>query len=185
MSTPSAPHFAVDEFERRIGEGDPGVRGRAELRCGRLYNPGPTYIPYMRVRDQIRNALDESIISAGLPLEVGSCGGVRYGGGFIPAPDVLVFEPSGSLTLTPLANVRLIAEIADNARRRKDLLGPKRLAYAEAGLLEYWVADFKERVVHRFSAPTDCDYGCAAKIPEGEEIASDTLPGVAIGFLFP
>ncbi len=172
-----------DEFEAMIGKGAADILGRVELREGTLYRMNAQYVPHMRMKLALYGALLQSVSAAGLRLEIGVVGTVRYGDGFAPLPDVFIWSPSPTETSVPGHAVKLVAEIADSTLA--DDLGDKRAAYAKAGLPEYWVVDLKARALHRFAAPAAGEYARAAVFREGEHVASETLPGVEITLAFP
>lgn len=172
-----------DEFERLVGKGAAEVLGRVELRDGALHRTNAQYVPHMRMKMTVYDALKAAIASSGLPLEIGSEGTVRYERGFSPLPDVVVWTPTPTTTSIPGLAVKLIVEVADITLA--DDLGIKRTDYAKAGLPEYWVVDLGARAFHRFSAPAADGYARAAVFREGEQVASETLAGVAIRLAFP
>jgi Uma2 family endonuclease len=182
---PAITFVTDDEFDRLVVLGDPRVRGRVELREGALKRMNAEYTPHARLATRVARALEDAVTAAGLPLEVVQGGTVRFGAGFSPMPDVLVWTPTAYSIEGPFpaAAVKLVVEVAD--KTRSDDLGDKRRAYAKAGLAEYWVADIQKRLVHRFSAPVDGDYATAGEFRAGEAVESATLPGVVMTVQFP
>lgn len=174
-----------DEFERLIGEGAPEVQGRVELRNGALRRIDPMnsqYVPHAWMKRKLARELEDAAAEAGLELDVLTECSVRFGGGFNPLPDVVIWVPSAIAKSIPGEDVRLVVEVADTTQA--DDLGDKRDDYAKAGP-EYWVVDMKARTLHRFSRPREGVYPPATPFREGEEVVSATLPGVAIRLMFP
>ncbi|MCG8443858.1 MAG: Uma2 family endonuclease [Caulobacterales bacterium] len=179
---PPVCRISDDEFDAMIGRGAAEILGRVELRDGALHRMNSQYVPHMRMKLAMFQALSAALTGAGSPLEVGVEATVRFGDGFSPLPDVFIWKPSNVEGTAPGADVALVVEVADSTLA--DDIGPKRIAYAKAGLPEYWVVDLKARALHRFSAPTGEDFAKAAVFREGEEVASDTLAGVAVTLAF-
>jgi Uma2 family endonuclease len=182
---PAITFVTDDEFDRLVVLGDPRVRGRVELREGALKRMNAEYTPHARLATRIARALEDAMTAARLPLEVVQGGTVRFGGGFSPMPDVLVWTPTAYSIEGPFPGsaLELAVEVAD--KTRADDLGDKRRDYAKAGLPEYWVADIQKRQFRRFSAPADGDYAADDVFLEGEAVQSATLPGVVVTVQFP
>ena len=66
-----------------------------------------------------------------------------------------------------------IVEVSVSSRRID--LGPKKAAYARAGIPDYWVVDAVERGVHAFSGPRDGAYQNELFVPAGEPIIVPAL----------
>jgi Uma2 family endonuclease len=183
---PIARFISDDEFERLIDRGAPEIQGRVELRNGVLRRIDPMnqqHVPHAAMKKKMARALEDAVAAAGLPLDVLTECTVRFGGGFIPLPDVVVWTPSATKKSIPGADVRLLVEIADTTQR--DDLGDKKDHYAKANAPELWVIDLKARVLHRFAGPRDGAYPEPKLFPEGEIVESATFPGLAIQLLFP
>jgi len=103
-------------------------------------------------------------------------------------PDVIYFKPDTATRIELDRHVRfapdLAIEILSPSTAAIDR-GRKRDLLARYAVPEYWVVDMKKRTLHRFSGPREGDYPAATLFREGEEVASVTLPGVAIRLAFP
>ncbi len=66
-----------------------------------------------------------------------------------------------------------VVEVSVSSRRID--LGPKKAAYARAGIPDYWVVDAVERGVHAFSDPRDGAYQNELFVPAGEMLIVPAL----------
>jgi len=172
---PGPLRLSDEEYDRLIETGIAERLGRVELRGGELWRMSPQYAPHMRMRLAVWRALDATLGQG--PLEIGLEVTVAFPG-FMPDPDVSVFERRAYRKSIPGEAVRLIIEIAHSTL--DDDLGDKRDRYAAAGLSEYWVVDMPNRQVLRFHAPQGGVFQAAESVPAGAACASLTLDGVIL-----
>jgi Uma2 family endonuclease len=177
IAAPPAARLTDDEYERLCKVGAFGDR-RVELIGGRVVEMNPTYTLHALTRRAIARALERALSAAGVKLETIEELSVRFGGGFFPLPDVLVWDMQrlDGPVLGPEA--RLVVEVSDETLA--DDLGEKRAHYAAAGLPEYWVVDVRGHVVHQFAEPRGGAFGAARVHPFGARIESLTLAGVTV-----
>lgn len=109
----------------------------------------PQYIPHARVKRLLAQALAESVSAAGLAWVVDQEVSVAFGDAFDPMPDIVVWDAAVGDGEGPVPReaVRLIVEVSDASLA--DDLGDKLEDYARSGLVEYWVADVRGRLVLR------------------------------------
>jgi Uma2 family endonuclease len=169
----TAAQFSV-MVEAGAFTGDLGV----ELRGGLLYQTNPQYVPHLRAKSELHEALLKALWPLGSPLRVASEGSVLLGDSEVPQPDLIVWEPLRSRGPVPGERVRLVVEVSDTTLA--DDLGRKRALYAAASIPEYWVADLPGRAVHQYRAPADGVYARSAVVPFGGTIRSATLAGLAV-----
>lgn len=172
--------FTDDEFEALLESSKLDRMGRFELRRGALARMNAQFTPHLQAKMQLLWAVRDAIKDAGLVLEIGSEGTVKFGDGFSPLPDIVVYEPHAGKKAIPGSVVRWIIEVADSTLA--DDLGDKREDYARAGLAEYWVADVNAKVIHAFADP-DREAGVyrrATLTPFGADAPSLTLAGVIV-----
>ena len=169
----TAAQFSV-MVEAGAFTGDRGV----ELRGGLLYEMNPQYVPHLRAKSELHEALLKALWALGSPLRVASEGSVLLGEGDVPQPDLIVWEPVRVRGPVPGERVRLAVEVSDTTLA--DDLGRKRALYAAASIPEYWVADLSGRALHQHWAPADGAYARSAVVPFGGMIRSATLAGLAI-----
>lgn len=160
-----------DQFEDMARKGAFSRIGRVELRAGMLTPRAPIHVPQARIGGSLVVAFAVAVTQAGLPLGVLGHVSVRFGGGFQPIPDVVVFEraclPAGFDGPMPRNAVKLAIEVAGSTL--PDDLGPKCRAYAAAGLPEYWVVDVRARQVIQHAEPAPvgegADFGVRRSVP--------------------
>lgn len=120
----------------------------------------------------------EALAQSNLTLRVNGEVSIRFGGGFQPTADLVVWDPAGVAAgydgPIPGQTVRLVIEVA--VASLADDLGQKLLDYAQAGLAEYWVADVAARVIHRCVEPYGEGYRRRDVIRFGEPLSALTLP---------
>lgn len=170
--------FTDDEFERLLGETALDRMGRFELRRGELSRMNAQYAPHGIVKSQLFRKISEALEKTNLGLRAAVETSVRFGNGFSPLPDILVFHPFQGRKAIPGDKVLWIVEVSDSTL--SDDLGDKLQEYARAGLPEYWVADINARAIHLFADPFEGAYRKAALAQFGERVAALTLEGVLV-----
>jgi Uma2 family endonuclease len=105
-----------------------------------------------------------------------------------PEPDVVlaIRDPLAYSTHHPTAmEVLLVIEVADSSLKYD--LETKALAYAKAGISEYWVLDVFDRKLHVFRQPSELGYQSQTILAETLDITPLALPDcvVAIRALLP
>ncbi len=180
MNAPSRPPLILtdDQFEDMGRRGAFEKVGRVELRGGMIAPMNPVYYPHANVVFELGIALREAVRKAGLALQVHVEISARFGGGFLPTVDVVVWDqasaPADLDGPVPGAAVRLAVEVADSSLG--DDLGAKLIDYAQTGLAEYWVADVKSRTIFQHRDPGATGYGTRVAIRFGDVAAALTLP---------
>lgn len=156
--------------------------GRVELRDGVIVRMSPIHVPHARARMHITQALLESVRRTMPELEVTDEVTIRFGGGFQPTADIVIWAPEGDVAAldgpVPGVTVKLVVEVSDATIG--DDLGDKLAAYARAGVPEYWVVDVKARVIFQHAAPGPEGYGERKTLRFGEQAASLTLPDIDV-----
>jgi hypothetical protein len=104
----TAAQFSV-MVEAGAFTGDLGV----ELRGGLLYQMNPQYVPHLRAKSELHEALLKALWALGSPLRVASEGSVLLGDSEVPQPDLIVWEPLRSRGPVPGERVRLVVEVSD------------------------------------------------------------------------
>lgn len=170
--------FTDDEFERLLGETALDRMGRFELRGGELSRMNAQYAAHLYYKMQLYRRIERAIEASGLELRVGVEGTIKFGAGFSPLPDILVYQPFRARQAIPGERVRWIVEVSDSTL--SDDLGDKLQEYARAGLPEYWVADINARAIHLFADPFEGAYRKAALAQFEERVAALTLEGVLV-----
>jgi Uma2 family endonuclease len=138
----------------------------------------PQYVPHLRAKSELHEALLDALRALGWPLRVASEGSVLLGERDVPQPDLIVWEPLRTRGPVPGESVRLMVEVSESTLA--DDLGHKRALYAAASVPEYWVVNLPGRAIHQYWAPADGAYTRSAVVPFGETIRSATLAGLAV-----
>ena len=106
----------------------------------------------------------------------------------VPQPDVAFLRPRADYyarSHPTAADVLLVVEVADTTLRFD--LRTKVPLYARRGIVEAWVVDVNERIVHVFREPRADGYEVSLSAAVGRGIACAALPETVIdvGELFP
>ena len=177
-ATPSLLRITAEQLEAMAARGAFDRLPRVELREGLLYQMNPQYFPHGAAKADVGEALVAALARLGLPLRVLSEVSVRVNEAEVPMPDISVVRRDRYPAALPVKDVRLVVEVSDTTLA--DDLGRKRALYALGGIPEYWVVDLAGRAVLQHWAPEGNAYASAAVVPFGGELASATLPGLAI-----
>lgn len=96
----------------------------------------------------------------------------------MPEPDIVVMRGPIGAGAVVLADVALVAEVADTTRDSD--LGRKAALYARGGIPEYWVVDLlNAEMVRHWQAGAE-GYGQRDVHPFGAGIAAATIPGLSV-----
>jgi Uma2 family endonuclease len=170
--------FTNAEFDRIVRSG--GLRDlRVELRRGMIQKMNPQYRPHARVKQLLSKAIEAGLTAAGLDWIVYNECSVELFEGFMPATDIVVWDPavsSSSEGPVPRQAVRLIVEVADTTLG--DDLGPKREDYARGAIAEYWVADVKGVRILRHAKPAGSAFELHHESKFGEAFISLAYPAL-------
>lgn len=184
--------FTFDEFWRLWEDGtlEAGQASdqRFELWDGEIYIVPPPGTPHNLAHSALLTELLEGIITGGMKsrFRVIVGGGLRVGSDTYLIPDLYVLEEGtpADPRYHPLSAVRLVVETSYTSLR--DDLGPKRDAYAAAGVPEYWVQDVAARRVHVFRSPVDGTFTEHLELDTSHEISPLFAPALrlAVAALF-
>jgi Uma2 family endonuclease len=167
-----------DQYEDMARKGAFARVGRVELRGGVVVAMSPAHINHATVMMALLRAADRAILTSAGALEIAPEFTIRFGGGFQPTADIVIWEaalvPADHDGPLPAAAAKLVIEVAD--RSLDDDLGQKLRDYAQAGLTEYWVADVKGRVINRCTGPGADGYAKRDVFRFGEDVTAATLP---------
>ncbi|HWK88986.1 MAG TPA: Uma2 family endonuclease [Longimicrobium sp.] len=169
------PHrFTVDEFQRMGEAGIFSPDDRVELIEGEIIEMTPVGSRHVacviRLDNYFRELLGrEVVVSIQNPLQLE---------GSQPLPDVALLHPRADGYADDLprpADCLLVVEVADTSFLLDR--NSKRVAYARAGIPEYWVVDLQANsvVVHR--SPRGADYQTVKEHRVGESFVSPVLGG--------
>jgi Uma2 family endonuclease len=165
------------QFEEMTRRGAFVNVGRVELRRGMISVMSPVHLSHSTVARNLLFAFSKALTISALAYEVHPEVSVRFGSGFQPTADLVVWDPSAATLIDgpiPAPAVRLVVEVADASLG--DDIGDKLLDYANAGLAEYWVADVKGRILLLHQTPTPHGYRTRVPVRFGEAAAALTIP---------
>jgi Uma2 family endonuclease len=96
-----------------------------------------------------------------------------------PQPDIVWARPQSYDDHHPLpAEVYLVVEVADSSLESD--CGEKADLYAAGGIVDYWVVDVQDQVVHVFRQPTKDGYSQRTTRQQGEHLSPLAFPNVTI-----
>ena len=107
---------------------------------------------------------------------------IRLAEGFTPDPDFTLLryreDGYGPHHRPNAGDVMLIIEVSDSSLALD--LGPKGMAYAQAGIPELWVVDLPNKQIHKFTQPSPEGYGETTTVAEDETIIPLLIPNLQL-----
>ncbi|RYG39628.1 Uma2 family endonuclease [bacterium] len=88
-------------------------------------------------------------------------------------PEIVVMKDTPGIPKA--TDVSLVIEVSDSSLRKD--LGPKKRAYAIAGVAAYWVFDVNARALRTFEEPSDEEYVLTSQYGAGDRVS---VPGLGI-----
>lgn len=172
--------FTVEEFYRLAETGFFGPNHqRLELLEGEILEPmpiGPAHAAAVtRIHFTFTQRLGESAI-------VRSQNPIRLSGVSEPLPDITVLKPHADFYRAAHPrpdDVLLILEVADSSLEFD--LGAKARAYAEAGIVEYWVVDLAGGRLRIFRLPDKGEFTEILILQRGQSVTARAIRGFEVG----
>lgn len=175
---PTKRKLTVAEYHRMGEIGIFGHEDRVELLDGQLYQMSEigeghvggtvslTYFLSQRIGDR-------ALVSAANPVVLSDFSE--------PEPDIVLLKPRADFyrTRTPHPeDVLLLIEVADSSLGYdRDLKLPR---YAEAGIIEYWIVNLRDRQVEVYRDPAADGYRIRTVHGPGDTVTVAALPDVSI-----
>lgn len=149
--------LTFDEFTLLADRGAFGSSRHVELMDGRIIDLAPISNDHLIGASDLGYALRRALEDAGLAQDrvIGGPVTVKLSPTRAPEPDAVVARRTRERWLTS-SDLELVAEIAVTSQDYD--LGEKALAYAEAGVPEYWVVDRAAGRLHVMRKPKDGAY---------------------------
>jgi hypothetical protein len=170
--------FTADEYQHMGRAGILSAKDRVELIDGQVLAMTPIGPRHNAAVSRATRAL---VMAAGEQAIVLPEGSVRLDLYSEPQPDLVLLRPRADFYASRLAgpdDILLVIEIADSSIAfDRDV---KARVYAEAGVVEYWIADLTANVVRRCSTPERGRYLRVEESTRGESIAPGLLPSCLI-----
>ena len=171
----------VPEYLRMAEAGVFGPEARLELIAGEIIEMAPigswhAGLVKILTRFFVQHASSDAIVSVQDPLIVGTQS--------MPQPDLALLKPRADSYCTshPTADdVLLVVEVADSSLKFD--IGTKVPLYAVAGIVEAWVVDVQDRVIHVFRDPGPKGYGTRFTVQGKQALVARALPTVSLSTL--
>jgi Uma2 family endonuclease len=178
MTTVQTRPLSVQDYHSMIEAGIFRPDERVELLSGQLIQMAAKGSPHRAAVTRVRRILeqllgDRVLICVQDPVQLDDFSE--------PEPDVAVVkpEPLDYETHHPgVADIFWLVEVSDSTIAYD--CGEKALAYARAGIQEYWVLDIKRRRLHVFRQPSDLGYGDRTILPADSTISPISFPDCVV-----
>lgn len=174
MTTVQTRPLSVQDYHAMIEAGIFRPDERVELLSGQLIQRVAKGSPHRAAVTRVRRVLDQLL---GDSVLVCVQDPVQLDDFSEPEPDVAVVKPDplDYETHHPgVTDIFWLVEVADSTLAYD--CGEKALAYACAGIQEYWVLDIKRRRLHLFRQPGELGYGDRTVLPEDAMISPISFP---------
>ena len=178
LEYPQKHPISAEEYLRMGEAGVFAPEARLELIEGEILEMAPIGSPhagYVRRLERLffKSAADRASVSGQSPVVISQRS--------VPQPDLALLKPRpddyiGSHPAS--SDVFLVAEVADTTLNFD--LRVKVPLYARCGIVEAWVIDVNDRVVHVFREPGERGYRASFVANAGQAIECVALPGVVI-----
>ena len=178
ITTPSLKRWTVEEYHRLSESGFLAAEERTELISGQIIamaSQGASHVTSVcllgeQLRDQLGKAV---VIRTQQPIYLDDSSE--------PEPDIALVRGSikdYSQSHPQPPDIYLIVEVADTTLKQ-DCEGKAQL-YAQAGILDYWVVDVKNRQLHIFRSPTSAGYTSHLILQEPHQVSPLAFPDIVI-----
>lgn len=185
MSTVAS--FTLDQYERMVDAGafDGRLKQRVEFIRGEIREMNPIGSHHAQVLNDLTDwsyevtPRREISIRVQTSLRIPTCNSE-------PEPDLLwVRRRNYSQRHPEPGDVLLLVEVAESslAEDRSE----KRVLYAEAGVMEYWIVNLVDQVIEVYQQPEGSTYLSTKTYALGEAVSPLILPNtaLAVDYLFP
>ena len=176
VTEPHRVKLRVEDYLRLSKAGAFADYAKTELIEGEIIGVNAQYSRHARAQRAMFLALHEACAALGLECVFELS--VTVDPHNEPRPDILIANSLPDRGPIPIADLVLIAEIADNSLDTD--LKLKAPLYARAGLPEYWVIDAESRVIHQMWTPADEAYGERREVTFGEVLEAGTIAGLKV-----
>lgn len=177
----SRRRFTVDDYHRMGEVGILSPTDRVELIDGEIVSMTPIGPRHGASVDRTNRVL---VTAVGTSAIVRVQGSVRLDLFHEPEPDIVLLRPRADFYASAhpgAADILLIIEFAESSiDYDRDI---KRRVYAKAGVVEYWLVDLNEDVVHVHADPSNALYRTVTSYRRGQSLAPRSLPSCAIRIL--
>jgi len=174
----SRRRFTVDDYHRMGDAGILSPSDRVELIDGEIVSKpviGPRHAASV---DRTTRVL---VTAVGTSAIVRVQGAVRLDLFHEPEPDIVLLRPRRDFYATGHpgpTDILLVIEFAESSIDYDR--GIKARVYAQSRLIEYWIVDLNEDVVHAHAEPSNGVYRAVTSYRRGRSLAPRSLPSCAI-----
>lgn len=177
----SRRRFTVDDYHRMGEVGILSPTDRVELIDGEIVSMTPIGPRHGASVDRTNRVL---VTAVGTSAIVRVQGSVRLDLFHEPEPDIVLLRPRADFYASAhpgAADILLIIEFAESSiDYDRDI---KRRVYAKAGVVEYWLVDLNEDVVHVHADPSNAVYRSVTSYRRGQFLTPRSLPSGVISTL--
>jgi Uma2 family endonuclease len=175
---PKVYELTLEDFRTLHDAGALDERAKVELIEGVLYEVAAQKNRHSFMKSELGRRIANKLDALGSPLKAVVEPTVAMPPKSAPEPDIALTADTARNDYMNLDTVALLIEVSSTTLsfdlRRKAAL------YAKNGVAEYWVVDVANDVVHRHWEPAGGVYRHKDKITLGSELASITMPELAI-----
>jgi len=177
----SRRRFTVDDYHRMGEVGILSPTDRVELIDGEIVSMTPIGPRHGASVDRTNRVL---VTAVGTSAIVRVQGSVRLDLFHEPQPDIVLLRPRADFYASAHpgpADILLVIEFAESSiDYDRDI---KTRVYAKAGVVEYWLVDLNEDIVHVHVDPSNAAYRTVVSCRRGQSLAPRSLPSCAIRML--
>lgn len=178
-------HWSLERYHAAIAAGVLTEYDKVELLFGKLVPMSPVGIAHGKTVKKLNrlfnNRFDEASFTVGIQDPITLTDNSE------PEPDLFIAKgPLEDYDHHPYPqDLLLVVEVSDTTLNRDRTA--KKLAYALAGIPEYWIINVFERQVERFTNPhqEEGDYAVQEKFKAGDSFRSEQLGDFSIDALLP
>jgi Uma2 family endonuclease len=175
---PKLYELTLDDFRTLHDAGAFDARPKVELIEGVLYEVAAQKNRHSFMKTQLGLRLASRLEALGSPFSAIIEPTVALPPKSAPEPDIAITSDSARDDYVSLDTIALLVEVSSTTLSF-DLKG-KAALYARHGVAEYWVVDVARQLVHRHWSAAEGVYRQKDKVSLGGELASVTMPELAI-----
>ena len=170
--------FTVNDYHQMVVAGILSEDDRVELLNGEVVEMSPVSPSHVSVVNRLcrvfsRRCDDDVIVSIQNPIQLNEH--------WAPQPDLALLRARPdfySLTLAQPEEVLLVVEVASSSAEKDRMV--KEPAYANAGIVEYWIVNVPQDVIEVFTQPASGGYKTIKQVKRGEKLSPLLLSTVTL-----
>ncbi|MCG3132417.1 MAG: hypothetical protein FLDDKLPJ_03256 [Phycisphaerae bacterium] len=177
-SPPTRVRFTRDDYHRIARAGILPPQPRVELLDGEIIRMSPINPPHGSTVDRISYVFHRQVGDRAICRTQGALALARDSE---PEPDFMLLKPRADFYASAHPrpeDVLLLIEVSESSIDYD--LGPKRRAYARAGIVEFWVFDLNRGVLIVHRAPEGDAYADVRTLDRSATISPQALPDIML-----